>query len=50
MTILGLEHLEESTRKNALGSLLEERDGEYQAALADFNTGEFGGIRVIFVC
>jgi hypothetical protein len=50
VTILGLEHLQESSRKNALGSLLEERDGEYQAALADFNTGEFGGIYVIFVC
>lgn len=49
MTILGLEYLQESSRKNALGSLLEERDGEYQAALADFNTGEFGGICVIFV-
>ena len=44
MTTLGLEYLQESSRKNALGSLLEERDGEYQAALADFNTGEFGGI------
>lgn len=38
VTIFGLEHLQESSRKNALGSLLEERDGEYQAALADFNT------------
>lgn len=50
MTILGLEYLQESSRKNALGSLLEERDGEYQEALADFNTGEFGGIFMIFVC
>ena len=50
MTILGLEYLQESSRKNALGSLLEERDGEYQAALADFISGEFGGICVIFVC
>lgn len=41
MTILGLECLQESGRKNALESLLEECDGEYQAALADFNTGEF---------
>lgn len=47
MTILGLEYLQESSRKNVLGSLLEERDGEYQAALADFNTGEFVGICVI---
>ncbi|KAH9987176.1 hypothetical protein BJV77DRAFT_1070641 [Russula vinacea] len=37
-TILGLEYLQESGRKNALESLLEERDDEYQAALADFNT------------
>lgn len=50
MTILGLEYLQETSRKNALETLLEERDGEYQAALADFNTGEFGGICVIFVC
>jgi hypothetical protein len=41
VTILGLEYLQESGRKTALESLLEERDGEYQAALADFNTGEF---------
>ncbi len=41
MTTLGLEHLQEKSRKSALESLLEERDGEYQAALADFNTGEF---------
>ncbi len=39
MTILGLEYLQESSRKNALETLLEERGGEYQAALADFNTG-----------
>lgn len=50
MTILGLEYLQESSRKNVLGSLLEERDGEYQAALADFNTGEFVGICVILIC
>jgi hypothetical protein len=43
VTILGLEHLQESGRKNALESLLEGRDGEYQAALADFNAGEFYG-------
>lgn len=49
MTILGLEYLQESSRQNALESLLEERDGEYQASLADFNTGEFEGICVIFV-
>ena len=49
MTILGLEYLQESSRKNTLVSLLEERDGEYQAALADFNAGKFGGICVIVV-
>ena len=38
VTILGLEYLQESGRKNALESLLEERDDEYQTALADFNT------------
>jgi hypothetical protein len=47
VTILGLEYLQESSRKNVLESLLEERDGEYQAALADFNAGEFGGICMI---
>ncbi|KAH9983439.1 hypothetical protein BJV74DRAFT_797421 [Russula compacta] len=36
-TKLGLEYLEENSRLNALGLLLEERDGEYQAALAEFN-------------
>jgi hypothetical protein len=50
VTILGLEYLQESSRKNVLGSLLEERDGEYQAALADFNNGKFGGICVILIC
>lgn len=39
-TKLGLEYLQESSRKNALDILLEERDGEYQTALADFNVGE----------
>ena len=50
MTVLGLECLQESSCKNVLESLLEERDGEYQAALADFNTGAFECICVIFVC
>jgi hypothetical protein len=40
-TKLGLEYLQESSRKNALDILLEERDGEYQTALADFNVGEY---------
>lgn len=39
-TKLGLEYLQESSRKNALEVLLEERDGEYQTALADFNVGK----------
>jgi hypothetical protein len=38
-TKLGLEYLQESSRKNALEVLLEERGGEYQTALADFNVG-----------
>jgi len=37
-TKFGLEHLQESSRKNALEGLLEECDVEYQAALAAFNT------------
>jgi hypothetical protein len=49
VTILGLEYLQESGRKNALESLLEECDGEYQAALADFNAGELQVDSVIFV-
>jgi hypothetical protein len=40
-TKLGLEYLQESSRKNALEVLLEERDGEYQTALADFNLCKF---------
>ncbi|KAI0290728.1 P-loop containing nucleoside triphosphate hydrolase protein [Russula brevipes] len=36
-TKLGLESLQENSRKNALEVLLEERDGEYQAALSEFN-------------
>jgi hypothetical protein len=43
VTILGLEYLQGSGCENALESLLEECDGEYQAALADFNAGEFYG-------
>jgi structural maintenance of chromosomes protein 5 len=38
-TKLGLEYLQENSRKSALELLLEERDGEYQKALAEFNTG-----------
>ena len=38
-TKLGLEHLQESSRKHALEVLLQELDGEYQTALADFNIG-----------
>lgn len=38
-TKLGLESLQESSRKTALEVLLEERDGEYQAALSEFNDG-----------
>ena len=41
-TKLGLEYLQESSRKNALEVLLEERGGEYQTALADFNVGKCG--------
>ncbi|KAI9462755.1 P-loop containing nucleoside triphosphate hydrolase protein [Russula earlei] len=37
-TKLGLVYLQETSRKNALELLLEERDVEYQAALATFNT------------
>jgi hypothetical protein len=39
-TKLGLQYLQESSRKNALEVLLEERDGEYQTALTDFNVGK----------
>jgi hypothetical protein len=39
-TKLGLQYLQESSRKNALEVLLEERDGEYQTALTDFNIGK----------
>ncbi|KAN0134136.1 hypothetical protein V8E53_004519 [Lactarius tabidus] len=37
-TVRGLEHLQQSSRKHALEVLLEELDGEYQTALAEFNT------------
>jgi hypothetical protein len=37
--VRGLEHLQQSSRKHALEVLLEELDGEYQTALAEFNTG-----------
>lgn len=47
-TKLGLEYLQESSRKNALDVLLEERDGEYQTALADFNAGECTNTCTIF--
>ena len=40
-TKLGLDYLQESSRKNALEVLLEECDGEYQSALADFNLCKF---------
>ncbi|KAI9442797.1 P-loop containing nucleoside triphosphate hydrolase protein [Lactarius psammicola] len=36
-TKFGLEHLQESSRKHALEVLLQERDGEYQTAVTDFN-------------
>ncbi|KAH8989237.1 P-loop containing nucleoside triphosphate hydrolase protein [Lactarius akahatsu] len=36
-TKLGLEHLQESSRKHALEVLLKECDGEYQTALTEFN-------------
>ena len=49
-TKLGLEYLQESSRKNALDILLEERDGEYQTALADFNVGECATRCTIFDC
>ncbi len=38
-TKIGLEHLQENSRKHALEVILQERDGEYQTALAEFNTG-----------
>ena len=47
-TKLGLEYLQESSRKNALDVLLEERDGEYQTALADFNVGKCANTCTIF--
>lgn len=44
-TKLGLEHLQENSRKHALEALLEELDGEYQAALAEFNTANGDYVR-----
>ena len=41
--------MQESGRKNALEALLEERDVEYQAALAAFNNGGCVASEVIFV-
>jgi hypothetical protein len=40
--------VQESSRKSALELLLEERDSEYQAALAEFNTGPCPSARVGF--
>jgi hypothetical protein len=45
VTVLGLEYLQENSRKNTpeycTRVMVEELDGGHQAALADFDTGEF---------
>ncbi|KAH9023034.1 P-loop containing nucleoside triphosphate hydrolase protein [Lactarius deliciosus] len=44
-TKLGLEHLQESSRKHALEVLLKECDGEYQTALTEFNAANTTYVR-----